>query len=203
MRKFKSWVACLSKTGKILLIGLTALGLLTIASAASSSDSDKIELAANEKESQQIESADTKPTIETKTLTETIEIPFESTTINDSGLEKGKTEIRTVGANGVKTLTYEQAYTDGVAGEKVLVKEEVTEEPITEVTAVGTKPLVQLPPAPTSNCDPNYSGCVPIASDVDCAGGSGNGPAYVSGPVYVTGNDIYGLDRDGNGVACE
>jgi hypothetical protein len=50
----------------------------------------------------------------------------------------------------------------------------------------------------------NYGGvCVPVASDVDCAGGSGNGPAYVSGPVYVIGTDIYGLDRDGDGVACE
>jgi hypothetical protein len=35
-----------------------------------------------------------------------------------------------------------------------------------------------------SNCDSNYSGaCVPIASDVDCASGSGNGPAYVSGEI--------------------
>ncbi|MDQ2064829.1 excalibur calcium-binding domain-containing protein [Xinfangfangia sp. CPCC 101601] len=23
------------------------------------------------------------------------------------------------------------------------------------------------------------------------------------GPVYVVGDDIYGLDRDGDGVACE
>lgn len=53
-------------------------------------------------------------------------------------------------------------------------------------------------------CDPNYSGaCVPIASDVDCAGGSGNGPAYVDGPIYVIGRDIYKLDRDGDGVACD
>ncbi|WP_445165883.1 hypothetical protein ACTXG7_18590 [Mycolicibacterium sp. Dal123E01] len=54
------------------------------------------------------------------------------------------------------------------------------------------------------NCDPNYSGaCVPIASDVDCASGSGNGPAYVKGPVTVVGKDIYDLDRDGNGTGCE
>lgn len=60
------------------------------------------------------------------------------------------------------------------------------------------------PFARAAGCDPNYSGaCVPIASDVDCAGGSGNGPAYVSGPVYVVGRDIYKLDRDGNGVGCE
>jgi len=54
------------------------------------------------------------------------------------------------------------------------------------------------------SCDPNYRGvCVPIASDVDCADGSGNGPAYVGGPVTVIGSDIYDLDRDGDGVGCE
>lgn len=59
-------------------------------------------------------------------------------------------------------------------------------------------------PEPQSGCDPNYSGCVPIASDVDCEGGSGNGPAYVSGPVRVTGSDIYGLDgNDNDGIGCE
>lgn len=56
---------------------------------------------------------------------------------------------------------------------------------------------------PISNCDPNYFGCVPIASDVDCAGGSGDGPEYVRGPASVIGEDVYGLDRDGDGVACE
>lgn len=68
-------------------------------------------------------------------------------------------------------------------------------------------PIVHTPsPAldmPRTNCDPNYSGCVPIASDVDCAGGSGNGPAYVHGPVRVIGYDKYGLDRDSDGVGCE
>lgn len=58
--------------------------------------------------------------------------------------------------------------------------------------------------AHAADCDPNYSGaCVPVASDVDCAGGKGDGPEYVRGPVYVIGTDIYGLDRDGDGVACE
>jgi hypothetical protein len=58
---------------------------------------------------------------------------------------------------------------------------------------------------PQQDCDPNYSGaCVPIASDVDCAGGSGNGPAYVQGPVHVVGADIYDLDgNDNDGIGCE
>ncbi|RBW41850.1 hypothetical protein DS901_13905 [Loktanella sp. D2R18] len=58
--------------------------------------------------------------------------------------------------------------------------------------------------ASAQECDPNYTGaCVPIASDVDCAGGNGNGPAYVRGPVRVIGRDIYGLDRDGDGIGCD
>lgn len=63
-------------------------------------------------------------------------------------------------------------------------------------------PKAEKEPDP-SGCDPNYSGCVPIASDVDCAGGSGNGPRYVRGPVRVLGSDIYGLDANHDGVGCE
>lgn len=44
---------------------------------------------------------------------------------------------------------------------------------------------------------------MPIASDVDCAGGKGNEPAYVTGPVNDVGTDIYGLDRDKDGVSFE
>jgi hypothetical protein len=59
--------------------------------------------------------------------------------------------------------------------------------------------------APASDCHPNYAGaCVPIASDVDCEGGSGDGPAYVRGPVRVVGKDVYRLDSGGEpGVGCE
>src|SRR5262249_13036698 len=54
------------------------------------------------------------------------------------------------------------------------------------------------------DCDPNYTGaCLkPDSSDYDCAGGSGDGPDY-TGPVQVVGDDHYGLDRDGDGYACE
>ncbi len=62
----------------------------------------------------------------------------------------------------------------------------------TDRNGSGTAPNVN---AENQNCDPNYEGaCVPIASDVDCAGGSGNGPAYVQGPLKVIGKDIYGLE---------
>lgn len=64
------------------------------------------------------------------------------------------------------------------------------------------------PPAHTAkhhHCDQNYSGrCLrPNVSDYDCAGGSGNGPYYVSGPFRVVGSDHYRLDSDHDGTACE
>ncbi len=136
------------------------------------------------------------PNVTKQSVTETQAIPFGTKKVNDSTLAKGSTRVRTAGVDGVRSLTYEVTYTDGVQTGKVLVRSVVTRQPVTQVVAVGT--MV------TQKCDPNYSGaCVPIASDVDCAGGSGNGPAYVQGPVRVIGRDIYGLDNDGDGIGCE
>ncbi len=77
-------------------------------------------------------------------------------------------------------------------------------------TAPSTTPAPTRPPttvapttAPQPRCDPNYTGCVPIDSDVDCSSGSGNGPSYAHGPIQVIGRDIYDLDRDNDGIACE
>jgi hypothetical protein len=138
------------------------------------------------------------PVVETRTVSETQKIAYKSRTVNDSSINKGTKRVRTKGVAGAKTLTYEVTVTDGKQTAKKLISTTVTRQPVTEVVAVGTK--VDKP----SGCDPNYSGaCVPIASDVDCAGGSGNGPAYVQGPVRVVGTDIYKLDRDGDGIACD
>ncbi len=57
----------------------------------------------------------------------------------------------------------------------------------------------------TQNCDTSYPDvCIPIgAADYDCAGGSGNGPNYIRGPLRVLPPDPHGLDRDGDGIGCE
>lgn len=134
------------------------------------------------------------PVVVTKTVTETKTIPYQRTTVNDPNLAKGKRVVRVKGVNGTKTLKYEITLTDGRQTAKKLIGETVTKRAVTEVVAVGTK---------QSTCDPNYTPCVPIASDVDCAGGSGDGPAYVDGPVTVIGTDVYGLDHDDDGTGCE
>jgi hypothetical protein len=130
---------------------------------------------------------------------ETETIPFGSVRQNDASLDKGTDEVTTYGVDGVRTKTFHVTYVDGKETARKEIKNEVTTQPITEVTSVGTRV-----PEPIVSCDPNYSGaCVPIASDVDCGGGSGDGPEYVYSTVTVVGSDIYGLDRDGDGYGCE
>jgi endonuclease YncB( thermonuclease family) len=52
---------------------------------------------------------------------------------------------------------------------------------------------------PSATCNPNYKGCIPNSSqDLDCADIKRLGLA----PVEVIGNDVYKLDRDGDGIAC-
>lgn len=138
------------------------------------------------------------PTTTTKEVVEFRTIPFKKKTVTDGSLAKGEKTIRTAGVNGTRRLTYRVTATNGVQTAKHLLRQEVAKQPRTQITAVGTK---VAEPA-SSGCDPNYSGCVPIASDVDCSGGSGNGPEYVAGPVRVIGNDIYGLDGNGDGIGC-
>jgi hypothetical protein len=141
-----------------------------------------------------------KPNIETKMTTALVSIPFKTTTLRDPSIKKGVVVVKTSGKNGSRRLTYAVTLTNGVQTSKKLVGSTVVTKPVNQVTVIGTKVAAQ----PAANCDPNYSGaCVPIASDVDCAGGSGNGPAYVEGPVKVVGTDIYGLDADHDGIGCE
>jgi len=70
----------------------------------------------------------------------------------------------------------------------------------------GPSPPPPPPPPPPANCDPCYPDvCIPAgAADYDCAGGSGNGPNYIQGPVRVVCHpDPHGLDGNGDGWGCE
>jgi hypothetical protein len=85
-----------------------------------------------------------------------------------------------------------------------------TRAPTTTRRVIAAAPPTtrRRPPATTRsqrNCDPSYPGvCLRVGiGDYDCAGGSGNGPNYVDGPIKVTGPDSFDLDRDGDGVGCE
>ena len=96
-----------------------------------------------------------------------------------------------------------------------VIETETPTPTITLTPSITPSPSVTLPPVPTSpppttsNCHPSYPDvCIPIGSaDYDCAGGSGNGPNYIQGPIRVRHDvpdpDPHGLDRDKDGVGCE
>ena len=75
---------------------------------------------------------------------------------------------------------------------------------ITTYNAVSTPvaPPTSTPaiaPGPSSGCDPNYLGCIPLfPPDLDC----GDIKALGLAPVTVIGKDPHRLDGDGDGKAC-
>ena len=150
------------------------------------------------------------PVVTTESVDVSEAIPFDAVTVDDAGRDVGQDAVTTTGQDGTRVKTYEVTYTDGIETSRSLASEAIAAPPVQQVTSRGTRePYVAPAPAPVpapapQGCDSNYSGaCVPVASDVDCDGGSGNGPAYVRGPVIVVGYDIYDLDRDGDGIACD
>jgi len=198
MSKIGVWFKGLSRGGQIAVVSVaTILGLGTVGSMAQPA-SPQTNNSANSNAVEEVK----KPVVETKTITETEVVPFGSQTVESASAANGTSTVTTAGVNGVKTHTYTVTLTDGKEVKRDLVKSEVTTAPVDQVTTIGT--YVAPPPVQKASCDSNYTGaCVPIDSDVDCGGGSGNGPSYVYGTVRVVGSDIYDLDRDGNGYGCE
>ena len=75
----------------------------------------------------------------TETITQTTEIPYSTTYVEDDTVEYGKTVVRTKGHSGKRTLTYEVKRKGSSEISRKLVSDKVTTEPTTEVVARGTK----------------------------------------------------------------
>lgn len=153
------------------------------------------------------------PVVRTKDEVVVEAIPFERANADDPNRPRGENVVSTPGANGERTITYTVTLTDGVETARVVASDVVSLAPVTEITSVGVyDPPAPVAPAPVApapvaqgGCHPSYEGaCVPMGvSDVDCAGGKGDGPEYVRGPLRVVGADVYDLDGNGDGVACQ
>jgi cell division septation protein DedD len=90
-----------------------------------------------------------------------------------------------------------------------------TKKPTTPTTKKATPttaaPTTVAPTTTAAACNPNYGKCLKTSGSYSCAGDSDDpdwspykaGSTLVSGPFTVTGSDQFGLDKDGNGIACE
>ena len=66
-------------------------------------------------------------------------VPFEKKEEKSDELEEGKTKVATEGVDGVKTQNFVEVYHNGTLVSSELQNEQVTKEPVAQVTQVGTK----------------------------------------------------------------
>lgn len=78
------------------------------------------------------------PKIETKEVEEKQPIAFSKERKEDPSIPSSKTSITQAGKNGEKIIYYEVAYSDGKETSRVIKREVITVEPVTEITTVGT-----------------------------------------------------------------
>ena len=76
-----------------------------------------------------------------------VEIPFETITSPDANLAEGQTRIVTAGVNGQRRLVTKVSMVDGQEVREV-VEDQVVQNPVSQVVAVGTKKAVELSPVP-------------------------------------------------------
>ena len=146
--------------GVIHIDGYEYIGYFKEAELHSSSPvSEKPQLPLEKQSSKEIEKTEVvqeRPAVEEKPVSEKsqtrqeeslVEIPFETVTSPDANLAEGQTRIVTTGVNGQRRLVTKVSMVDGQEVREV-VEDQVVQNPVSQVVAVGTKKAVELSPAP-------------------------------------------------------
>ena len=84
-----------------------------------------------------------------------VEIPFETVTSPDANLEEGQTRIVTVGVKGQRRIVTKVSMVNGQEVREV-IEDQVVQNPVSQVIAVGTKKEVQPAPTPVPQAEPTY-----------------------------------------------
>ena len=84
-----------------------------------------------------------------------VEIPFETVTSPDTNLAEGQTRIVTAGVNGQRRLVTKVSMVNGQEVREV-IEDQVVQNPVSQVIAVGTKKEVQPAPTPVPQAEPSH-----------------------------------------------
>ena len=84
-----------------------------------------------------------------------VEIPFETVTSPDANLVEGQTRIVTAGVNGQRRLVTKVSVVNGQEVREV-IEDQVVQNPVSQVIAVGTKKEVQPAPTPVPQSEPSH-----------------------------------------------
>ena len=84
-----------------------------------------------------------------------VEIPFETVTNPDANLAEGQTRIVTAGVKGQRRLVTKVSMVNGQEVREV-IEDQVVQNPVSQVIAVGTKKEVQPAPTPVPQAEPTH-----------------------------------------------
>ena len=116
------------------------------------------------KEIEKTEVVQERPAVEEKPVSEQlqtrqeeslVEIPFETVTSPDANLAEGQTRIVTAGVNGQRRLVTKVSMVNGQEVREV-IEDQVVQNPVSQVIAVGTKKEEQPVPTPVPQAEPTH-----------------------------------------------
>ena len=84
-----------------------------------------------------------------------VEIPFETVTSPDTNLAEGQTRIVTAGVKGQRRIVTKVSVVNGQEVREV-IEDQVVQNPVSQVIAVGTKKDVQPAPTPVPPAEPSH-----------------------------------------------
>ena len=119
-----------------------------------------------------------------------VEIPFETVTSPDANLAEGQTRIVTAGVNGQRRLVTKVSMVNGQEVREV-IEDQVVQNPVSQVIAVGTKKEVQPAPTPVPQTEPTHQ----VAKGTQEEGKTGQAltqPSLPEAPVEMKGTQEEG-----------
>ena len=121
-----------------------------------------------------------------------VEIPFETVTNPDANLAEGQTRIVAAGVNGQRRLVSKVSMVNGQEVREV-IEDQVVQNPVSQVIAVGTKKEMQPAPTPVPQAEPSHQ----VAKGTQEEGKTGQAltqPTLPDAPVEAKGTQEEGKE---------
>ena len=121
-----------------------------------------------------------------------VDIPFETVTSPDTNLAEGQTRIVTAGVNGQRRIVTKVSMVNGQEVREV-IENQVVQNPVSQVIAVGTKKEEQPAPTPVPQAEPTHQ----VAKGTQEAGKEGQAltqPTLPEAPVEAKGTQEAGKE---------
>ena len=121
-----------------------------------------------------------------------VEIPFETVTSPDANLAEGQTRIVAAGVKGQRRLVSKVSMVNGQEVREV-IEDQVVQNPVSQVIAVGTKKEVQPAPTPVPQAEPSHQ----VAKGTQEEGKTGQAltqPTLPEAPVEMKGTQEEGKE---------